>query len=376
MTITDERLRPERNNLTLVRLVLASAVIVTHCYWRVYNVSGQDGLSRWLGVPLSVYAVDGFFFLSGFLVYGSLERRANAGRFITARLTRMMPGLLVSVSLTVLAGALVTPLAFPVYMTGETMKFVFYNLTLLGGHYSLSGIMCGAHPCIINGSLWTLHWEALFYLVLAGLALVGMSGRKWMVRLILPATLIGAFACHVPAINSQIGISGGKGALYFAENIDRLWTLFALGIAARIWKGYIRLSWRGLGALFILNLIAHHWNVNIHVQTVFVGYAILCCGFLSARKRAVSGGWPDYSYGIYIYAFPAMMAVGSLADFDNALILAAINFLCVIPLAVFSWHLIEKPALDLIRDKRRTGRKEELREASAAHRLGHERPAG
>ena len=370
MTITDEWLKPERNNLTLVRLVLASAVIITHCYWRIYGVAGEDGLSRWLGAPLSIYAVDGFFFLSGFLVYGSLERRANAVRFVLARLARMLPGLAVSVTLTVLAGAFITSLTLPAYLNGETGKFIFYNLTLMGGHYSLSGIICGQRLCIINGSLWTLHWEALFYLLLAGLALLGMSGRMWMARLVLPLTFAAAFALHLPWVHALIEASGGKGALYFSEYIDRLWTLFALGIAAQIWKDRVRLSWTALFALLIANLAAHHFGVNYHVQTVFVGYAVLCCGFLSARTRAVSGSWPDYSYGIYIYAFPLMMLLAALADIKSSTVLAALNFMCVLPFAALSWHLIEKPALDFIKVRRSTAPRGESGDPVPSNVLG------
>src|SRR3546814_8093344 len=88
MRIEESLLRPHANNLTLVRLVLASSVIYTHCYWALTGRMGEDDLSAFLGAPISVYAVDGFFFLSGFLVFASLQRSARVGGFLLARVAR------------------------------------------------------------------------------------------------------------------------------------------------------------------------------------------------------------------------------------------------------------------------------------------------
>src|SRR3546814_16678810 len=67
MRIEESLLRPHANNLTLVRLVLASSVIYTHCYWALTGRMGEDDLSAFLGAPISVYAVDGFFSCAVFL---------------------------------------------------------------------------------------------------------------------------------------------------------------------------------------------------------------------------------------------------------------------------------------------------------------------
>src|SRR3546814_4895336 len=54
MRIEESLLRPHANNLTLVRLVLASSVIYTHCYWALTGRMGEDDLSAFLGAPISV----------------------------------------------------------------------------------------------------------------------------------------------------------------------------------------------------------------------------------------------------------------------------------------------------------------------------------
>jgi peptidoglycan/LPS O-acetylase OafA/YrhL len=134
---------------------------------------------------------------------------------------------------------------------------------------------------------------------------------------------------------------------------DRLWPLFALGAAAYIFREKIRLSWVALGLLFIANIAAHHWGIGLHVRAVFVGYALLCFGFLSARGGSVSGTWPDYSYGMYIFAFPVMIALGQWRDWDSYFGLAAVTALLTLPFAAFSWHIVEKPSLDWFRQFRK-----------------------
>src|SRR3546814_15259349 len=86
----------------------------------------EDDLSAFLGAPISVYAVDGFFFLSGFLVFASLQRSARVGDFLLARVARLWPALAVSVGLTVLAGYCF-PNDPPGYFDGATLEFITDN---------------------------------------------------------------------------------------------------------------------------------------------------------------------------------------------------------------------------------------------------------
>lgn len=131
MRIGSDVLKADRNNFTVVRLILSSLVIYTHCYWLIFGIPGKDDLSGFLGAPISVYAVDGFFFLSGFLVYPSLLRLENSGRFLLARLARLWPGLALSIVLTAMGGWFLTTAPGLSYWGGETATFVAGNLSLL-----------------------------------------------------------------------------------------------------------------------------------------------------------------------------------------------------------------------------------------------------
>ena len=355
MRISERSLSADGNNFTAMRLLLASSVIYTHCYFMAFGIEGADDLSGFLGAPISAYAVDGFFFLSGFLVYPSLLRLGSAWRFLAARFVRLWPGLALCILLTVLVGGLVTSAPGSAYLGGETARFILGNLSFTVASYQLTGVNCGGgEGCVVNGSLWTLPWEVRCYVGLALLGLLGLAKPAIMKWLVLPASLVGVLVWDIPVVQEFIRGIAGDGAVFLINVFDRLWAAFALGVAAYIYRERIPLSWWILGVLFVITLAAHQIGDALHMRAVLIGYAVLCGGFLTAKARAVSADWPDYSYGMYIYGFPVMVAIHALWPTQAHLLLTVVVMAATVPLAALSWHLVEKPALDAYRRRRRT----------------------
>lgn len=349
MRLGEHSLKAEANNFTIVRLILASLVIYTHSYGLTTGHPERDGLSAFLGDKIAAFAVDGFFFLSGFLVYPSLLRLRSSGRFLLARGARLWPGLMTSLLVTVIAGAFVSQAQGLSYLMGDTAKFLLSNGSFMTATFSLTGVNCGGESCTINGSLWTLPWEARCYFALALLGCLGLTRPDLMKRIVLPATLVGAVVWDIPAVQALTQSVAGHTAVYYLSTADRLWPLFALGAAAYLFKDRLPLSWAILGALFLAMLGANALGVGRHFQGLFISYLVLCLGFLTARTRSISGTWHDYSYGMYIYAFPVMVAVHELTPGWSYWALSLGTFAATLPLAVLSWHFVEKPVLDAMK---------------------------
>jgi peptidoglycan/LPS O-acetylase OafA/YrhL len=55
----------------------------------------------------------------------------------------------------------------------------------------------------------------------------------------------------------------------------------------------------------------------------------------------------DFSYGIYLYAFPIQQIIVHFVQGITALQLMSISLPCAIIAGILSWHLIEKKALKL-----------------------------
>jgi peptidoglycan/LPS O-acetylase OafA/YrhL len=355
MRLTDEILKPAANNLTIVRLLLASAVIYSHTYERALGIHA-DGLSWLLGSNIAAFAVDGFFVLSGFLVYRSLAQGGSIKRFALARATRLLPALVLMVALTVVAGLFVTSVPVIEYLTGEeTLKFIA-NATLIKSSYTLTGVSCHGGPCTLNGSLWTLPWEARCYALLALLAAVGLANRKAMLWFVLPCTVLFAAVWDIPKVQGLVWGDVGRFAWFSLNRVDRLWTAFAMGIAIYEFRDRIRLSWYICAVLWLVlfAIVQIDPKLSIHWRAITIGYTGLCLGFLTARHGGISGTWPDYSYGIYIYAYPLMVALDATFEFKSPYTMALANLAATIPFAAFSWHVVEHPALQWLRRRQKT----------------------
>jgi peptidoglycan/LPS O-acetylase OafA/YrhL len=96
------------NNFNLLRLVFALLVVITHSYPLSGSKTG-DYISRLTNgqVSFSFIGLSGFFIISGYLVFQSLDRSTTLLEYYKKRCLRIFPGLFAVLSLTVLLGWIV-----------------------------------------------------------------------------------------------------------------------------------------------------------------------------------------------------------------------------------------------------------------------------
>lgn len=82
------------NSFDLLRLFLAVLVVLSHCYL-ITGVQEKKPLYVWSGglITMGTFAVNGFFVISGYLVYGSLQRSFSVLHFLWKRVLRIFPAL-------------------------------------------------------------------------------------------------------------------------------------------------------------------------------------------------------------------------------------------------------------------------------------------
>ncbi|HET6529849.1 MAG TPA: acyltransferase [Actinoplanes sp.] len=106
-------------------------------------------------IDLGKYGVLLFFLVSGYVIPMSLERHGSLRRFWIGRLFRIYPAYLTAIALVV-----VTTAAVPAVLRRETVSSLLAHATMLSDPLGLRGAV---RP------FWTLSYEMVFYLVVAGL---------------------------------------------------------------------------------------------------------------------------------------------------------------------------------------------------------------
>lgn len=137
----------------------------------------------------------------------------------------------------------------------------------------------------------------------------------------------------------------------------RLMAGFCFGCALYKFRYAVPCHWAiaaAIGALLVLASLAGEpqWRYLVAVRELSVppaAYLIVLLGMLPMPAVPFfSKG--DYSYGIYLYAFPIQQTVTALMPrLNNEIFHFAISLVLTTAFAAFSWHCVEKPMLRLRR---------------------------
>jgi len=329
------------NAFDALRLFAALLVIFGHAF----RLTGELGLA-FAGVNVATTGVKIFFVVSGYLVAQSWLRDPHPGRFLRRRLLRIVPGLVAVVALTAFVlGPMVTKLPIPAYFADQRTwaylaNLVFYPADELPGVFAAN-----IAPNEVNGSLWSLAPEMSMYLLLPAIAIVSLT-LTGAYRLFALATLlvtVTALLVVLPAPELRQWLIYGT----------RVWAwcsvapFFLVG-ACFAFCGWDRFLNRGIafGLLALLLVMPTLPVITELLLVVALPYIVLAFGTAPAPFGGALTRRGDFSYGLYLYAFPIQQALvatvgtpgGALGNFVITTILAA-------GCAALSWHFVEKPAL-------------------------------
>ena len=333
------------NNLNLIRMIAASAVLVSHAF----SVVGvREPIEPVFGRSLGHMAVAVFFVISGFLISRAWERKPGVGHWLASRALRMYPGLAVVLVLTVLVlGPATTTLPLARYFAApETWRYVPINLSLAELRFGLPGVFEHLpYPGTINGSLWTLIYEVICYGAVAAAGAAGLLRRPRAFALALTAYLV----LHAAVLTTAP--HAGRG-----NQLDSLADLsfpFACGMAAWVWRERLVLSGRIAAALALPALLLRPTALAPEALYLALGYATLWAGYALKGRALAYNRLGDYSYGVYIYAFPLQQLMVWLVPGQSWWTNVALAFPATLTCAVLSWTLVERPALALVRSGER-----------------------
>lgn len=332
------------NNFNLIRILAAFAVLISHGV-TLAPVSGKAELLRGsIGMTPGGIAVDTFFITSGFLVTASLLNRSNLVEFVWARVLRIYPALIIMLLLTVFVlGPAFTSLPLSEYfLARETYTYLPRSSTLfINVARQLPGVFSNNPVPNTNASLWTLPFEVRMYAMLAVV---------WLMLKITPRHRIKALKALIIVFAVLSGIYAFVDHFYFSPGTRhaRLPFMFFTGASFYVLKDriplYHWLFWTLLSTVFVS---AQDIDLYYVVYSLSLAYIVFFLAYIPSGFIRQYNSLGDYSYGIYIYAWPVQQSVAALIPSVSILNMILISGTITLLLSAASWHFIEKHALKL-----------------------------
>jgi len=349
-------IQTRENNLNFLRFLAASFVVFSHGQ----AVVGSQ-ITKIFGEPLSQFSVMTFFIISGYLITDSWERTHSTASYVINRCLRIFPALaIVTILSAMLLGPLLTNLSLNSYFT----DFGFYNYfknAALYAVYPLPGVFIDNHiPYAVNGSLWSLAPEFFCYILVA---LVGLSSRAtarpyvYAVLFVLSAGVVLYFL-----------ISNAPPVVIYAADLKSGAAVIAFFMAAAVCRYFgvkptLQIAIPMLAIYLALSAVLPTHLLTI-LKWVCVTYIVLAVGLTPLPIVKNWGKRGDYSYGIYLYAFPVQQAIYQLTAGDiPAGSMIALSFVLSVLCGAASWHLVEKQFLKL-KPKRKIARYDPIQAAA------------
>ena len=330
------------NNIGSLRFIGAFLVLFGHGY----TLAGGSGdpISQWirdhspfeLGLPGLGVAL--FFALSGYLVTASFMRRGSLIDYSVARALRIYPALFIAVLFcAIFVGLLVTTLPTLTYVSHpETLRFTLQNASLLGIHFTLPGVFSG-QPWgdSVNGSLWTLPLQLLMYASVACAGVCGIFKSRLLFTALALVTLL--FFLFKPTL------------LPFFASPKHVCPVLAFLFGALLFINRESVRFTRVGCFIVLALCVMSFKTAAYnvIALFSFTYCILAVGLSERTLLPAFDKHGDFSYGLYLYAFPLQQLAIYYCGGSNVWLINSLAFGGAMGMAIISWRLIEKPCLAL-----------------------------
>jgi peptidoglycan/LPS O-acetylase OafA/YrhL len=318
----------KKNNYDFIRFIAATLVMFSHSY----PLSGKEtelfvrlsqGQETFGGLGVAI-----FFIISGYLVSQSYENSVNIGIFLRKRMLRIFPGLFVVIMLSsFVLGPMVTTLPIGEYFQDKLTYRYLTTASLWTIYYQLPGVFqSNIYSGAVNGSLWSLPFEFSFYLIVMGLGFTRILENRFL------STALFLLLCVLAPI-------AGLGF--------KLFVYFSTGMMFYIYRNYIPLDGTYMTICTIIIISSIYMGKGYKQVFPFCGaYMIFWTVYNPNIKLHGFARYGDFSYGMYIYAFPIQQLVtylwgGTMIPWQHFIISFGIVFIC----AAFSWHIVEKPVM-------------------------------
>jgi len=326
-----------KNSFDIVRFLAATFVILSHSYALVGLPEPQIG-----NIHLGGFSVWVFFILSGFLISFSWKQYPRFDVFMAKRSLRIFPGLIVAIILTMIVMGFLSTLTYRDYITHHETASYLNNILLLRPQYSLPGVFTNnIYPAAVNGSLWTLAYEFFMYFAVAMLGVFSLLKKRrieyvWAILFLLNILSVckpGALSFSIFYLDMRLIVQ--MGLMFFSGVLLQMYD------KKIVYKNKYWIS--SLVLFFALATI-------LPLYTALFGGLLLAYGIIGFSKKPYFSNFSkygDFSYGLYIYAYPVQQTVWYFTKTTSPLKMFALAFTTSLILGITSWYLVESRFIKL-----------------------------
>ena len=226
-------------------------------------------------------------------------------------------------------GPLVTDTPHTYFQGGQPLLYVLRNMSLWLTDYHLPGVFTHTPYPGVNGSIWTLTYEARCYVVVAIIGLLGLLRYRWsaLAALLAVSALVhhgGSLTLRRDAV-FDVSVRGRGRGVHVREQLPLRWELAA--------------------ALIVTWLLLSKTALGPYLVAVAVPYAAIVIAFPTPAswRRVTARG--DFSYGIYVWSFPLQQLTAFLLPGVTPLEMIAVSLPVSYIVGAASWLLVEERAL-------------------------------
>ena len=332
-----------RNNLDCLRLILASVVALFHVY-ALSNLSAFSIFDKYLSPH---FAVRSFFVISGLLIYRSYTRSSSLRSYLEKRVRRIYPAYFTVILLAALGLFTLSTLPASRYFGVEFWKYLGANLLFLNFLApSLPGVFASNPLSFVNGALWTLKIEVVFYLFVPVMHYLcrRFGTRKTMAGIFCLSCLWKYGFQFLDSLRNAAGVHAldGSRSIYAKLEVQFPAQLvyFSAGILLLLYFDKLKSHFRLMGCITAALFLIDHFFAKETLDVFWISGLVFVFGFWRYFGNFAKYG--DFSYGVYIVHWPIlqiMIALG-LATLNPAIFLGL--DLCLLAVTAFLlWTLVE-----------------------------------
>jgi len=334
-----------RNNLDCLRLILASIVALYHFHF-LTGIRTFDWFDTYFSPG---FAVRGFFVISGLLIYRSYTRSSSLRSYFEKRIRRIYPAYF---TIIVVVGVALFPLsAAPAsrYFGLGFLKYLAANLVFLNFLFPwLPGLFIHVPNSAVNGALWTLKVEVVFYLFVPVLHwLCKRLGTKVVLVTLFVLSCVWKYSFEV--LRSMHSMPRGSRIFYSELSVQFPGQLayFIAGIFLLLYFEKLKRYYGVILAVTVaLYLVDHFYTGRIFdsggiLDVFWISGVVMMFGFWRYFGNFSKHG--DFSYGVYIVHWPIIQTLIALGLITwNPYVFLAIAVSLIALAAFLMWHLVEK----------------------------------